>query len=720
MLRKSARNIPSKNAHSSAQRLNLETLEPRQMLSASSFTPDSFKILANTSKSSSTNSGYMPSQIATAYGFSGLTFASPTGGAAIAANGNGQTIAIIDAYYDPDIVSDLATFDTAYKIAAPPSFTVVNQSGGSSMPSTDPSAGWEVEESLDVEWAHAMAPGANIVLVEANSDSDSDLFAAVGYAESKLSNVSVISMSWGSDDSAADASNDQALSAEYLVTPSGHQGITFVASSGDDGHPNFPAESPNVLAVGGTDLYLNSNNTISSETAWEPQNIDGETYSGGGGVSVEFPGRDVPDVSYDAGVGYAVYDSFDGTGGWIDVGGTSAGAPQWSALVAIADQGRALDGLATLGTTNNASQIRAAVFAAPSADFNDITVGSTEYESAGPGYDLATGLGSPVANKLITYLASYTSTSSSGGGGTTSSSAPTAPGNFSVSAASSSQINLSWTSSSGETGYYVYEIENGSATVIATLGSSATSYSVTGLAAGTSYTFEVGAYNTTGTTTTGSLTASTLAASTSTLSAPTNLVLTATSSTTATLSWTGSSGATSYAIYQKVGAANYELGTVRSTTTSVSITGLTAGATESFYVVAYNATVTSVASAVATVTMPKAVTLTAPTVTATATSSTTGTLSWADTPGATEYAIYYWNGRQAIYLGTVSSTTTSVSISGLTAGTTTEFEVVAENSTSSASSGWVDLTTPTASATKAALDEVFGAYAASNHTSWFA
>ena len=79
------------------------------------------------------------------------------------------------------------------------------------------------------------------------------------------------------------------------------------------------------------------------------------TYSGGGGVSQEFPGRVVPDVSYDAGVGYDVYDSFDGGGGWIDVGGTSAGAPQWAALVAIADQGRRA-GLGTLGTTNNASQ----------------------------------------------------------------------------------------------------------------------------------------------------------------------------------------------------------------------------------------------------------------------------------------------------------------------------------------------------------------------------
>ena len=109
-----------------------------------------------------------------------------------------------------------------------------------------------------------------------------------------ISAVSVISMSWGSDDNIADQANDQADSTKYLVTPAGHQGITFVASAGDDGVPNFPAESPNVLAVGGTDLYLNSNNTISSETAWEPQKSGGETYSGSGGVSVEFPAATCP------------------------------------------------------------------------------------------------------------------------------------------------------------------------------------------------------------------------------------------------------------------------------------------------------------------------------------------------------------------------------------------------------------------------------------------
>ena len=91
-------------------------------------------------------------------------------------------------------------------------------------------------------------------------------------------------------------------------------------------HANFPAESPNVLAVGGTDLYLTTSGAISSETAWTATTSGSQTWSGGGGISTEFPGRDVPDVAYNAGVGMAVYDTFGPDTGWVSVGGTSAGA----------------------------------------------------------------------------------------------------------------------------------------------------------------------------------------------------------------------------------------------------------------------------------------------------------------------------------------------------------------------------------------------------------
>ena len=159
-----------------------------------------------------------------------------------------------------------------------------------------------------------------------------------------------------------------------------------------------------MLAVGGTDLYLTSSGAITNETAWTPTTSGGQTWSGGGGVSQEFSGRKVPDVAYNAGIGMAVYDTFGPDHGWVSVGGTSAGAPQWAALVAIADEGRALAGL---GTLNGATQTLAAIYAASASDFHDITSGSTQFQSAGPGYDLATGRGSPVANLLIPYLASY-------------------------------------------------------------------------------------------------------------------------------------------------------------------------------------------------------------------------------------------------------------------------------------------------------------------------
>jgi subtilase family serine protease len=178
MLRKQAsRHVASARRHTcrtarTRRSLLVESLEPRQLLSASRFTPDHFAI----PHAGSTISGYTPAQIRAAYGFSNVTFGSTP------ADGRGQTIAIIDAYNDPNIASDLAAFDSALGIAAPPSFRVVNENGGTSLPGTDPSQGWEGETALDVEWAHAIAPGANILLVEANSASDNDLFAAVNYA----------------------------------------------------------------------------------------------------------------------------------------------------------------------------------------------------------------------------------------------------------------------------------------------------------------------------------------------------------------------------------------------------------------------------------------------------------------------------------------------------------------------------------------------------------
>jgi subtilase family serine protease len=371
-------------------RLRLELLEPRCMFSASGL--DS--ILASSSGlimpdvTSTRPLGYTPAQISQAYGFDQILLTGNVKG-----NGSGQTIAIVDAYNDPNIASDLAAFDSSFGLAAPPKFTVVNQSGGTTKPPTD--AGWSLEISLDVEWAHAMAPGANILLVEAANSSLTNLLAAVNYARNQAT-TSVISMSWGSAEFAGETAYDS-----YFTTPNGHSGETFVVSSGDNGAPaSWPAASPNVLAVGGTALTL-SGSTYSHETGWS---------GSGGGVSkyesepsyqtpLQTTGkRTNPDVAYDASpsTGFAVYDtvSYSGQTGWFDVGGTSAGAPQWAALVAIADQGRALAGKAAI------SSGQVSIAALSSSDFHDITSGNNGY-AAVSGYDLVTGRGSPIANFVV-------------------------------------------------------------------------------------------------------------------------------------------------------------------------------------------------------------------------------------------------------------------------------------------------------------------------------
>src|SRR5271157_2446722 len=154
-----------------------EALESRQLLSMTpTSTPDLSQITAQPNVQVlplvvSGPAGYTPQQIQNAYGVNQITFS----GGKVAGNGAGQTIAIVTAYKDPNIKSDLATFDSEFGLSAPPSFTVDNLAT-----TTDP--GWALETSLDVEWAHAVAPGAAIVLVEAPSTSLSDLFNAVSYA----------------------------------------------------------------------------------------------------------------------------------------------------------------------------------------------------------------------------------------------------------------------------------------------------------------------------------------------------------------------------------------------------------------------------------------------------------------------------------------------------------------------------------------------------------
>jgi subtilase family serine protease len=365
--------------------------------------------------------GFSPNQISQAYGFNQISFVNGS----IKGNGSGQTIAIVDAYNQPNIASDLQTFDSTYGLSAPPSLQIVNQNGGSALPTANTS--WGMEISLDVEWAHAMAPGANILLVEANSNSYSDLMTAINYARNQPS-VSVISTSWGGGEWSSEATYDS-----YFTTPAGHQGITFVASSGDAGSagaPEYPSVSPNVLAVGGTQLTTDVYGNYLGEVGWNGSGGGLSSYESQpsyqlGVVSQSSTLRAVPDVAYNASSNspYAVYDST--YGGWIEVYGTSAGAPQWAALVAIADQGRALVGQ---GTLDGASQTLPTLYRLPQSDFHDITSGSNGGYSAGTGYDLVTGRGSPIGNLVVAGLVGQ------------GSSAPTAPWIASGAAASPSLV----------------------------------------------------------------------------------------------------------------------------------------------------------------------------------------------------------------------------------------------------------------------------------------
>jgi hypothetical protein len=372
------------------------------LLSPGALVPDS---------SSTLPGGLSPAQVRQAYGFNKITFSN----GAVQGNGSGQTIAIVDAYDQPNLASNLATFDATYGIAAPPGFTKVNETGGSALPAA--SVSWGLEESLDVEWAHAIAPGAKIVLVEASSSNLNDLLTAVNYARN-LAGVSVVSMSWGAGEFSGESSYDS-----YFTTPAGHAGVTFVASSGDSGSsgaPEWPSISSNVLAVGGTQLSVDSSGDYLGESGWSGSGGGVSRYESQpsyqkGVVTQSSRYRTVPDVAYDGSSGspFAVYDT-DSYSGWVEVYGTSAGAPQWSALVAIADQGRALAGQ---GSLDGATQTLPDLYKLPASDFHDVTSGNNGGYAAGTGYDLVTGRGSPVANLIVSALA----------GGATAPPAPTPP-----------------------------------------------------------------------------------------------------------------------------------------------------------------------------------------------------------------------------------------------------------------------------------------------------
>jgi subtilase family serine protease len=313
--------------------------------------------------------GLSPNAIKAAYGF-------PTSLSA----GATKTIAIVDAYDDPTAESDLAVFSTTYGLPACTTangcFTKVNQTGGSKAPRSN--SGWALEISLDIQWAHAIAPGAKILLVEASSNSFTNLMAAEDYAKA---HAAYVSNSWGSSEFSGEDAYDSHFS---------QPGVSIFVSAGDAGTPaEYPSSSPNVISVGGTTLHFDSAGNFASETGWS---------SGGGGCSAyesatpaqhAFSGfaqagcgttRGTPDLSLDAdpASGVSVYDTtrYQGQSGWFTVGGTSASSPMIAGRAAVS--GAVVDAAAVYGNT---------------ITYRDITSGNNGAPCL-VGYDLCSGRGS--------------------------------------------------------------------------------------------------------------------------------------------------------------------------------------------------------------------------------------------------------------------------------------------------------------------------------------
>ncbi len=320
-------------------------------------------------EASTSPTGLSPARIKSAYSF-------PTSLTA----GAGRTIAIVDAFDDPTAASDLAVFSSQFGLPACTTangcFRKVSQTGGSNYPRKD--TGWALEISLDIQWAHAIAPGAHILLVEAKTNSFSNLLTAEDYAKA---HATYVSNSWGGSEFSSETSYDGHFS---------QSGVSFFVSSGDAGLPaEYPSASRNVVSVGGTTLHFTSSGSFSSETGWS---------EGGGGCSayetatsaqssfgqyaqVKCAGkRATPDVSLDAdpASGVSVYDStpYQGQSGWFTVGGTSASSPMWA--------GRASD---------SGAVVNSAYVYGGSITYRDITSGNNGAPCL-TGYDLCTGRGS--------------------------------------------------------------------------------------------------------------------------------------------------------------------------------------------------------------------------------------------------------------------------------------------------------------------------------------
>jgi subtilase family serine protease len=367
-----------------------------------------------------TPSGWSPADLKSAYSI-------PTN------LGAGSTIAVVDAYNDPNAEADLATYRSQYGLPACTTangcFRKVSQTGSTtSLPAAN--KGWAGEIALDIQMASAVCPLCKILLVEASSNSTTNLGIAENYAASQPG-VKAISNSWGGPESTADAS----ATAQYFV----HPGIAITASTGDDGFgTSWPASAASVIAVGGTSLKKASTTRGWSETVWNGAGSGCSAYVAKPAYQLDSgcSRRSMADVSAiaDPNTGVAVYDSY-GSGGWAVFGGTSASAPIIAGMYALAN--------------NPAPSASTAYLAANVAGLNDVTSGqnatscSSYLCKAGVGYDGPTGMGTP--NGLLALGGG-----GSGGGTTTNTfSVAVAPSSGTLTAGTSSTATVNTATTEG-------------------------------------------------------------------------------------------------------------------------------------------------------------------------------------------------------------------------------------------------------------------------------
>jgi len=312
------------------------------------------------------------------------TTQNPTGGSG--------AIAVVDAFDTPNAAVDLAAFSSQFGLP-PADFTVVYPSG--TQPALDPSGGWELEASLDIEWAHAMAPNARIFLVEAKTNSFASLFQAVLVASNLVATNGggEVSMSWGSGEFKNETKHDGNFS-----TP----GVVYVASSGDSPGAEWPSASPNVISAGGTTISRDPNSgTFLLENTWPdtgggPSQFEARPHFQDRIANIVGDSRGTPDFSFDANpnTGVWVLDTNlfqGGPGGWFILGGTSVSAPSLAGIINSAGK------FATSSQAEN-SLIYRNTFS-ERGDFRDVIFGNCGLNIgnfARLGWDFCTGVGSDI------------------------------------------------------------------------------------------------------------------------------------------------------------------------------------------------------------------------------------------------------------------------------------------------------------------------------------